>query len=440
MMLTRGCCPQASLHRPGTGPLGGSSISTPAATCRGPSRLIYPRVQTQGRCGRGSDQEHESACTRRPPPGRGRATDGGAINHITAPRARAIILDGADGGLAVARALLRRGVPVTVIAVPSYRWVTRARGVDGRLATTSDEWVGELDELASQGPGVLIPASDRAVEFVSKQREQIPPALRSFEGPDSAHLKLMDKASLYSLAAEAGVRAPVVRASPQSRRDRRRGGARRLSVAAEAGALARVPRSVRRPAQHPRSRSGRAPGRCRPGARRGARVARDRVRPGTRDQPRGRGDRAACGRLARARLHAAQAAAVPAVLRRRLGAGDRAGAGGDRHGPAAARHRGLRRHLQPGGQAARRDGRARPDGDQRPDPPEHRPRGGRRGRCVMAHLRNARGHPAPSPSGHSATACAWSSPASRCGRRSRTSGRGTCRCARSWARTEACAT
>jgi D-aspartate ligase len=127
---------------------------------------------------------------------------------------RAVILDGADGGLAVTRALLRRGVPVTVIAVPTYRWVTRARGVDGRLVTTDDEWVGELNELASQGPGVLLPASDRAVQFVSQERERIPPTLRSFEAPTSAHLKLMDKASLYSIAAEAGVRAPVVERLP----------------------------------------------------------------------------------------------------------------------------------------------------------------------------------------------------------------------------------
>jgi D-aspartate ligase len=125
-----------------------------------------------------------------------------------------VILDGADGGLAVTRALLRRGVPVTVIAVPSYRWVTRARGVDGRLVTTNDEWIGELQELGSQGPGVLLPASDRAVEFISQQREQIPATLRSFEGPASAHMKLMDKASLYSLAAEAGLRAPVVERLP----------------------------------------------------------------------------------------------------------------------------------------------------------------------------------------------------------------------------------
>jgi D-aspartate ligase len=132
------------------------------------------------------------------------------INPVAAPQARAIVLDAADGGLAVARALRRHGVPVTLIAIPANRWVTRARGVDGRLATTTDEWTEVLEQLASQGPGVLLPASDRAVEFVSQQRESIPPELRSFESLTSAHLKLMDKASLYSIAAEAGLRTPVV--------------------------------------------------------------------------------------------------------------------------------------------------------------------------------------------------------------------------------------
>jgi D-aspartate ligase len=140
----------------------------------------------------------------------GPPTEAPPSNTPAALHARAVILDAADGGLAVARALLRRGVSVTVIAIPANRWVTRGRGVDGRLATTTDEWLSELEEIGSRGPGVLLPASDRAVEFISKQRELIPPALRSFESPSSAHLKLMDKASLYALAGEAGVRAPVV--------------------------------------------------------------------------------------------------------------------------------------------------------------------------------------------------------------------------------------
>jgi predicted ATP-grasp superfamily ATP-dependent carboligase len=121
---------------------------------------------------------------------------------------RAVILEGADGGYAAARALRRHGVPVTMI---SRGWVTRARGIDGRRATTRDQWLAELAEVGAQGPGVLIPASDPAVEFVSRDRDLIPSALRSYESPSSAHLKLMDKGSLYSLAAQAGVRAPVVK-------------------------------------------------------------------------------------------------------------------------------------------------------------------------------------------------------------------------------------
>ena len=130
-----------------------------------------------------------------------------ARTHMMQPL-RAIILDGADGGYAGARALRRRGVPVTMI---SKGWVTRARGIDGRRATKRDEWLAELNDVASLGPGVLIPASDPAVEFVARDRDLIPATLRSFEGPDSAHIKLMDKASLYSIAAEAGVRTPVVK-------------------------------------------------------------------------------------------------------------------------------------------------------------------------------------------------------------------------------------
>ena len=121
---------------------------------------------------------------------------------------RAVILDGADGGYAGARALRRRGVPVTMI---SKGWVTRARGIDGRRATTRDQWLAELSDVGSRGPGVLIPASDPAIEFVAKERDRIPASLRSFEGPDSAHAKLMDKGSLYTLAAEAGLRVPVVK-------------------------------------------------------------------------------------------------------------------------------------------------------------------------------------------------------------------------------------
>lgn len=125
---------------------------------------------------------------------------------------RAIVVDASDGGLVVARSLRRRGVPVTVLAQPHYAWTTRARGVDGRVLGTLDDadaWLGVLDELATRGDGVLLPISDRACEFLVRERGRIPPSLRSFEGPDSAHLRLMDKASLYDLATRAGLRVPT---------------------------------------------------------------------------------------------------------------------------------------------------------------------------------------------------------------------------------------
>lgn len=188
-----------------------------------------------------------------------------APRGLVTAMARAIVLDAADGGLAVACALRRRGVPVTVVAVPGYRWVTRARGIDGRIATTRAEWLAELDDLASLGRGVLIPASDRAVEFVARERNRIPPDLYSFEGPSSAHLELTDKASLYRLAAQAGVRAPAVqRLSSRAARCRRC--ARRLSFAAQAGAITPVPRPVRNPPQYSRPQSGRPQGRRRSSA------------------------------------------------------------------------------------------------------------------------------------------------------------------------------
>jgi len=124
---------------------------------------------------------------------------------------RAIVVDASDGGLVVARSLRRRDVPVTVLAQPHYAWTTRARGVDGRVLGKLDDsgpWLAALDELAAQGDGVLLPISDRACEFLVRERDRIPASLRSFESPTSAHMRLMDKASLYSLATHAGLRVP----------------------------------------------------------------------------------------------------------------------------------------------------------------------------------------------------------------------------------------
>jgi len=69
--------------------------------------------------------------------------------------------------------------------------------------------VKSLQEVARGGGGVLVSASDNACELLVRERARIPVALRSFEAPDSRHLQLMDKASLYALAERLGVPHPV---------------------------------------------------------------------------------------------------------------------------------------------------------------------------------------------------------------------------------------
>jgi len=268
--------------------------------------------------------------------------------------ARAIVLDTADGGLAVACALRRRGVPVTVVAVPGYRWVTRARGIDGRIATTRAEWLAELDDLASLGRGVLIPASDRAVEFVARERNRIPPDLYSFEGPSSAHLELTDKASLYRLAAQAGVRAPAVQ---------------RLSSRAELDAVAAraaYPSLLKPVLSHQyrdlfgirRNILVHNPDDLRaaavPALDAGLEWLVTEFIPGP-ETPRRGGHDPPGGWLVVTRLHPAQAATVSALLRGGIGDGGGAFAGRDGDGPTAAGCCRIRQHLQLRGQAPRGD-------------------------------------------------------------------------------------
>lgn len=125
---------------------------------------------------------------------------------------RAILIDPNDGCLTIARALVKRGVPVVALARHRSAYVAASRGVEGTvlpdLPTDEAAWIERLRELAERGDGVLIPGSDNAVELLVGHRSEIPARLRSFEGPDTPHLRIMDKAYQYRVAAEAGVRVP----------------------------------------------------------------------------------------------------------------------------------------------------------------------------------------------------------------------------------------
>ncbi len=110
----------------------------------------------------------------------------------------------------MARNLHDRGVPVTLLT--NMKWVQRTRWAEGYLLPqphrARDAWLQRLEELAQRGPGVLISGSDVATDFLVKERHRIPAELRSFESNDSAHMRLMDKGSLYEAAERAGVRYP----------------------------------------------------------------------------------------------------------------------------------------------------------------------------------------------------------------------------------------
>lgn len=125
---------------------------------------------------------------------------------------RALLLDAQDAGLAIARRLVRRGIPVLSLGSASASWVARSRRVVGielpPMAKAEERWVEKLVELGDGGDGVLIPCSDRASALLAVHRAEIPAHLRSFESPESAHLRLMDKVSLYEAAEAAGLRYP----------------------------------------------------------------------------------------------------------------------------------------------------------------------------------------------------------------------------------------
>ena len=128
---------------------------------------------------------------------------------------RAILLNVNDGAVTLARELRRHGVEVHALATPATEWLTAGRAMHCHrvppLPAGAPAWLAALRRLADRG-AVLIPTSDAASELVCRRRDDIPALLRSFESLHSGHLKLMDKARLYGIAHEAGVRAPWVHA------------------------------------------------------------------------------------------------------------------------------------------------------------------------------------------------------------------------------------
>lgn len=120
----------------------------------------------------------------------------------------AILLGGAETAVPVCRSLGRGGVPVIAYGnaedpVRHSRYCTRYVEMEGG----EREWLERL--LAEPTPGVLVPASDKWVELVARNREAL--LARGHVplfGCDEVSLAMLDKGRTYEIAERAGVPIP----------------------------------------------------------------------------------------------------------------------------------------------------------------------------------------------------------------------------------------
>jgi D-aspartate ligase len=123
-----------------------------------------------------------------------------------------VVLDPWSAGLAISRRMRRAGAQVTVLALPGEDWEAHSRGVTRIVRPLGPEgggWVAALREVAEQcQDAVVIPATDRAAEFLIQVADELPPNLRMFERTGRGHRSLMDKTTAEAIARRAGVNVP----------------------------------------------------------------------------------------------------------------------------------------------------------------------------------------------------------------------------------------
>ena len=120
----------------------------------------------------------------------------------------AALLAPGNGGLSVARALVRRGHPVTVIVNAHDSYPARTRGAKGVVLPARSEPDVWLEALAQVGTCAALAGDDRASLLLAEGVSRLPAGARAFEALDDVHLALMNKASTYEIAERAGVRYP----------------------------------------------------------------------------------------------------------------------------------------------------------------------------------------------------------------------------------------
>jgi D-aspartate ligase len=124
------------------------------------------------------------------------------------------VLEPASAGLAFSRRMTRLGARVTLVVTPWSPEDARSRGAESVIAPyepNGEPWTAALHELAAEAgdqPLLVVTATDRGSELLIRAAPELPPNVRIFEGPDSAHLPLMDKQSADAIARRAGVNVP----------------------------------------------------------------------------------------------------------------------------------------------------------------------------------------------------------------------------------------
>jgi predicted ATP-grasp superfamily ATP-dependent carboligase len=120
-----------------------------------------------------------------------------------------VVLEPYNGGLALARALVRHGIRPTLLLTQELAWMRGSRGVDADVVGAPEE-PAFLEALGRRDgrPAMVVTGADRATEWLARTRPEIPASVRTFESATSGHLELIGKDTSYALAAAAGVRVP----------------------------------------------------------------------------------------------------------------------------------------------------------------------------------------------------------------------------------------
>jgi predicted ATP-grasp superfamily ATP-dependent carboligase len=127
------------------------------------------------------------------------------------PVNRIIVVEPYNGGLALARRLVRGGERPLLLLTRYQQWMAASRGVDAQVVPDDDaeaSFGAALDALRGRGPVAVITGADRSTEWLASRRSALPEDVRTFESATSGHRELIGKTSAYEIARAAGVAVP----------------------------------------------------------------------------------------------------------------------------------------------------------------------------------------------------------------------------------------